>query len=95
MTCQSSKNVNKKITANSNCLYRGARLQFRGARGVTPGHDGVAGLVEFGIIWAPFIVESGMRRFSRWPGQRQPSVSVLGFIHPAKPLLREPQAKLL
>jgi len=68
MTCQSSKNVNKKITANSNCLYRGARLQFRGARGVTPGHDGVAGLVEFGIIWAPFIVESGMRRFSRWPG---------------------------
>jgi len=55
----------------------------------------VAGLVEFGIIWAPFIGESGMRRFSRWPGQRQPSVSVLGFIHPAKPLLREPQAKLL
>jgi hypothetical protein len=55
-----SKNVIKKVTANMNCLYLGARLQFRGSREVPPGHDGVAGLVEFGIIWSSFIVESGI-----------------------------------
>ena len=54
-----SKNATKKITANSNCLYREARLQFRGSREVPLGHDGVAGLFEFRIIRAPFIVQLG------------------------------------
>ena len=54
-----SKNVAKKITANSNCLYQGARLQFRGSRELPPGQDGVAELFELGIIRAPFIVRSG------------------------------------
>jgi hypothetical protein len=60
-----SKNVTKKIAAKINCLYQGACLQFRGSREVPSGHDGAAGLFELGIIRAPFIVESGTRRFSR------------------------------
>src|SRR5439155_25971823 len=53
-----SKNVTKKITANSNCLYQGARLQFRGSRELPPGRDGVAGIFELGITLAPLIVRS-------------------------------------
>src|SRR2546427_3117781 len=51
-----SRNATKKITPNSNCLYREA---FRGSREVPPGHDGVAGLFELGIIRAPSILPLG------------------------------------
>ena len=86
-----SKNATKKITANSNCLCSGARLQFRGSREVPPGRDGKAGLFESRIIRVLFIVNRERDAFQAAAAASTECPRALGLVHPGGSIDPDPE----